>query len=1209
MNDFQKSLLEIREKIVDSVRKELIGPGSEVCYPDEEHELISEYPAERYSVGILYPQETKYDISESDAEEKEEIAEEEIEVDETISDEVEFPLEKIQKKYYVNDSETEDNEYDDDINKAQQNKPSSMGLTFFLRGKVTEVIVRVDYAKYRLAKDDEIIIPCPIDSLYVPECLSPYIKFDSEKKTVQKLNSIKWKDLDDVFEHNAVEDPVLLDILRNLNQVYRNKKAHRREPHKEFIRLEFSNKNFAKANLEKTKGYLTAVKHIVKNDITGVTVMLVNADTIKQGHIFQPRLTLESSSLSDCEFVSYNHLNADANLSEEDQSLELLYHNKSIFGTGHGVSVDWEINEGKGKIYTEFLPVFEVPKINLELRKENEVEKSVHDICLSMKYLSDFHPASREEKLTEVVAFINSYGAWIDDLQHHSEQLDKKLKEAAIRHINSCRESCSRMQDGITVLRQNDIAWNAFLLANRAMFMQRVHGSLQSTESYPDDEELQLKLAELNYAEESDADARWRPFQLAFLIMSIKSIVDPSCEERNLVDLIWFPTGGGKTEAYLGLTAFTIFYRRLSNPEDGGGTAVIMRYTLRLLTSQQFTRASTLICACEKIRRDEEIIKFRHYALGTEKITVGLWIGSQHIPNKNEGDKSAKYFYDKLTGSGTLKYRKDNFNKFQVLKCPWCGTKMVKDELSPGKEIGKWGYKFRNNNKHFYMSCPQEGCEFEDSLPIQIIDEELYDNPPTLLFGTVDKFAMMAWKKDIEAFFGAEKNNAPDLIIQDELHLIAGPLGTMVGIYETAIDYLCSHKGTKPKIVASTATIRQASQQCRSLYNREVRQFPAQGLDAADSFFAKEISTEDDFGRFYVGIMPSGKTKVMLQARATAVALQRIKELNCSDKELDQFYTLAIYFNSIKELGKASSVIADDVKDFIKRLTYRQIFKINRPRTVGSPYELTSRVSTTELNETLDKLEHAEFSKQNIADKKFPIDVLLATNMISVGVDVSRLNIMFLQGQPKSVSEYIQASSRIGRKNPGMAFTLYDASKSRDRSHYEQFRAFHESFYKFVEPTGITPFSAPARERALHAIIIAGLRQSVGDLNEDNCAGNINNDDLELSINNYTEFIYNRVKAQNSFNPAGMIDDSDIIKNEIQKFICEWKDKARLSDGKLCYGDKYIMTGAPKDVVRMIKTFEDRGKDDAYYTLTSLRNVDKAVPISVLIWEDEYGNS
>ena len=333
--------------------------------------------------------------------------------------------------------------------------------------------------------------------------------------------------------------------------------------------------------------------------------------------------------------------------------------------------------------------------------------------------------------------------------------------------------------------------------------------------------------------------------------------------------------------------------------------------------------------------------------------------------------------------------------------------------------------------------------------------------------------------------------------------------------------------------------------------------------------------------------------------------MQHVYQLDCPDDEKDQFYTLAIYFNSLRELGKASSVVADDVKDFIKRITFRQIVSRHSSRNIGSPYELTSRVSTSELNDTLDKLEHDTYSKENIEKKKYPVNVLLASNMISVGVDVSRLNLMFLQGQPKAVSEYIQASSRIGRKNPGLAVTLYDASKSRDRSYYEQFIPFHAAFYKFVEPTGITPFSAPARDRALHAVLLAGTRQSDLSLNADRDAPNVLLPDNEVNVKRFAEFLFARVREINSYNPEGMRDDSNRIKEELGTFIEEWENKAQLYED-LVYGDKFVGSSAPKGTHRLIKTFDDKTSDDAQRTLTSLRNVDKTVPVSVIVWEDEY---
>lgn len=247
------------------------------------------------------------------------------------------------------------------------------------------------------------------------------------------------------------------------------------------------------------------------------------------------------------------------------------------------------------------------------------------------------------------------------------------------------------MYAGIETLKNDETAYSAFMLANRSMFMQRIHIQKQSdlfkanADRYPGDKEISEWLNNLDYTREDDSKCRWRPFQIAFLLMDINSIVLENSSDRSLIDLIWFPTGGGKTEAYLGLTAFTIFYRKLKYPDNSAGTAVMMRYTLRLLASQQFTRAATLICACEYIRQDCSDPKPRYpkYPLGKDAITVGLWIGGAHIPNKNTGNNSAKYHVDKLknvTKGYYVEYAKENHNKFQVLKCPWCGTKLVKDE-------------------------------------------------------------------------------------------------------------------------------------------------------------------------------------------------------------------------------------------------------------------------------------------------------------------------------------------------------------------------------------------------------------------------------------------------------------------------------------------------------------------------------------------------
>ena len=801
-------------------------------------------------------------------------------------------------------------------------------------------------------------------------------------------------------------------------------------------------------------------------------------------------------------------------------------------------------------------------------------------------------------------------------LKEKQQELSACYKAAAESNIAGCLKARNRMLAGLKVLNDDSVAWTAFSLANRAMFMQRVHLKLQSDmadiDRYPGDEDLTKLLETLDYGEPRSITGdnyAWRLFQIAFLLMSIESVTNDTACDRDVVDLIWFPTGGGKTEAYLGLTAFTIFYRRLAHLPDSDGTTVIMRYTLRLLAAQQFTRASTLICACEYIRSDavSRHPKYGKYPLGNTEITIGLWIGREHIPNTNaDAKKHLKELTDARTD--TLQYAKEQHNKFQVLKCPWCGTKLVKDRIGT-KMVGTFGYRMRNN-RHFELFCPQESCFFnqQGKLPIQIVDEELYACPPTLLFGTVDKFAMIPWKKEIGTFFAAGTGNrAPDLVIQDELHLISGPLGTMVGLYETAIDALCTRNGIRPKIVASTATIRRAKEQCSALYNREVSQFPHPGLDAEDSFFARESIINYDhkiYGRKYVGLMPSGKTKAMMEVRSIAALMQEINTMDLPDDIKDKFWTLTVYFNSLKDLGKCSTLVDDDVKDFIKRTAYR-LGSAKDARMIARADELTSRVNTTQLNETLDKLEKLCYSKENIENKRYPSNILLATNMISVGIDVARLNVMLLVGQPKLTSEYIQASSRVGRSFPGVAFALYDGSKSRDRSHYEQFKPYHESFYKHVEPTGATPFSKPARDRALHAVIIAMVRVLEDELSAEKGAAKFNRKDYAARIAELKKYITERASDISKRMNTEMVDDSSEIALEIDSVFEKWEQLAENFDEEhFYYGEKFLIKEPDDGEGRLMKPFNTSRNDPAFDTMTSMRNVDSTVAGNVLIWEE-----
>ena len=1226
-SEIRKQLIDAREEYIKIIKSELLGPGSEFSLPDIEHELISSTPTSRYSVGILFPQGNQMN---QDNDETVPLPEAEGSTDKEESDaEAEIQTEPVQesRKHVSEFDETADENLDEEIGMSMQYMPSSMGITFLIKGNADIIKGKVTFATYRKALITDCAIPyTPADPEHyaVPSELAHKMSFDKNTGTMKLLTQIKAKEVRDIFEKDTIPENEY-QILKQIAYRFVDycNAGYVRVPHEisEFI-LDFSKGEYVDSEsnreLDGTSAKIVALRTKVSDDIWSVTVMLVNEleeVPAKANHcIFQSRI--EINTHNNCFSFVESNPNPDIHLMDEEEcSLELLYRHKKIYGTGLGTSVDWDIDEqGKGSVWNDFFPIEEIPAMNFSLPKNKVVTNNE----LSMKYLSDLNSIDKDTKISSMYNLVDLYKSWVVDLEKTASLLDTKYISAASKNIAECRRAYERMYAGIKTLKENETAYKAFLLANRAMFMQRVHITMQSdmakksADRYPEDEEISDWLRNVDYYKEDDAGCRWRPFQIAFLLMDINSIVYDESPERNIVDLIWFPTGGGKTEAYLGLTAFAIFYRRLTYSKEAAGTTVIMRYTLRLLAAQQFTRAATLICACEYIRQqcEKKHRKYPIYSLGKEPISIGLWIGGTHIPNRNEGKNSASYHLEKLKNVGKHYYvrsEKERHNKFQVLKCPWCGTKMVKDDRN-NKLVGEWGYNM-GSGKHFYMFCPQEDCDFTNKLPIQIIDDELYRNPPTLLFGTVDKFAMMPWDGRIGAFFGIGSNNrAPELIIQDELHLISGALGTVVGIYETAVDGICGQKGVYPKIIASTATIRRAKEQCSVLYNREVVQFPAPGLDAEDSFFARESTIDYEkgiYGRKYIGIMPSGKTKAMTEIRMMAALMQKAYTMDLPDEIKDKFWTLTVYFNSLKDLGKASTLVDDDVKDFIIRTANRMF---TTRRLIVRADELTSRVSTTELNETLDKLEKIEYSKENMEAKQYASSVLLATNMISVGIDVARLNVMLMVGQPKLTSEYIQASSRVGRSFPGLCFIQYDATKSRDRSHYERFRSYHESFYRFVEPTGATPFSKPARERALHAVLTAMIRQRE-EWKDDKDAQKFDMGNLEKSISEIQEFILSRIKSINSRSENKLKDDIEDVRSEMQEFFEKWQelvDECNRDGNKIpiYFGRRFMVSPPNSEERRLLRQYNSARRDTAVDTLTSMRNVDAPVTGSVVIWEE-----
>lgn len=1222
--------INVRKEYVEKIKKELLGPGSEVCIPDAEHEIISSSPNVRYSIGILFPQKQCMMLDNDDSTDEETVTENE----EATTEEVE--PKKNGSESANSDSDPEEDSLDEQIGLAMQNLPSSMGYSFFAKGECEQINFSLSFATYENTRLQDCAYPVSVelpDGYTLPPEVGHCLKYDAQNKCLRLTSKITKKDIGRLREIETIPDGERDWIFNGLYRLFDQFTAgYVRHPHTAEVTIDFSGRNYCDTNIE-VDGFpvkLTALRRAIKDDVYSVTVMLVNPleshsnkANAKECY-FQPklRITGEKNNFVFDDISTYSQY---GNEDSEELSNRLLYRKKKVYGYGLGTSTAWEIDDdGNGWLENEFFPQSEVPSMDFSLDKE---KSKVPAYVLSMKQLSDLGEHDKDDILAGLRTFISEYGDWINGLSEETFE-NETLQRTATLHIQNCRTSYERMMSGISVLESNNSAWDSFRLANRAMYMQRIHLLIQSELSdkdrYDGDEQLDEILEDLDYNDAEEImlelnpdfkDPAWRPFQLAFMLMSIKSITLDNPEddnpERDIVDLIWFPTGGGKTEAYLGLTAYTIFHRRLAHKECSGGTTVIMRYTLRLLAAQQFTRAATLICACEYIRHDSargRRAQYPAYDLGNEKITIGLWIGGSHTPNRNYGDKSAaKECLEQLIHANTkdLKYKKDQYNKFQVLKCPWCGTKLTK-EIVDDRIVGNWGYH-TDVHRRFYLECTNQTCCFHDQkLPIQIVDEELYAAPPTLLFGTVDKFAMMAWKKEVGSFFAVDsKNRAPELIIQDELHLISGPLGTMVAMFETAIDYLCHEKGIRPKIVASTATIRRAKEQCAALYNRDVAQFPSPGLDADDSYFAREAAVDHEkgkYGRLYVGLMSSGKTKAMMEVRSIASLMQCIHRMPLSDEIKDKYWTLTTYFGSLRDLGKCRTLAEDDIKDAITRQAQRLGTKQNA-RRFYAPDELTSRASTTELNETLDKLEKKQYSAANYNKVSH---LLLATNMISVGIDVARLNVMLLVGQPKLTSEYIQASSRVGRSFPGVAFTMYDAAKSRDRSHFEQFKQYHESFYRYVEPTGATPFSKPARDRSLKALLVAMIRNAEYTLSSEKDAAVFTVERYTDTIEKLKSYIVERsISITKRLNPD-MLNDATEIAEEIDAFFSEWEETAKKYNHNpelFSYGEKYMVKHPDADHGRLLKSFgtDDRNGFDA---MTSMRNVDTTVSGNIVVWED-----
>ena len=986
-----------------------------------------------------------------------------------------------------------------------------------------------------------------------------------------------------------------------------------------------------------------------------ITLFLVNAQLEPEENkdsawLFQPEILVRAApdTKDAAIFRRRLALNSDGDDPERD-ALEMIYRRQVEFAVGHGVAVHAatapENPEHATSVRTVVMPQYEVPVTETPgLRPEDRpaMREMVDKGYLDMETLAELE---RDELVAALSILASDYGSWIkeqaarigSDVLGHDTQAKAALER--------CKEIKGRLEEGIAVLanKADDKALKAFRFANKAMARQRIHSLYALSRRRGEGKVLASFGVRKNRS--------WRPFQLAFILLSLPSLADPTHKDRTkpvdaYADLLWFPTGGGKTEAYLGVAAFAMAIRRMQGKlggfDGGRGLSVIMRYTLRLLTLQQFQRASTLICAMELLR--QEALADGDDSFGQEPFTIGLWVGNKVTPGStNESHRAIKDIRDPDTfdAGGT--------SPAQLTSCPWCGC-----EISDKRDIEVDTFLKRTT---IYCGDKKGRCEFSKGqsskkshpgIPVVVVDEEIYHRPPSMMIATVDKFALMAWRGEVRTLFGRAQTECPrhgllwpesdcngrhpaskglpraeqqkimtlrppDLIIQDEFHLISGPLGTMVGLYETAIDELSGWKidglMIKPKIVASTATVRKATEQVNNVFMRRVAVFPPHGLDVADNFFSVQRPIEQVRGRRYLGVCSPGSSRPAMLIRVYTAFLTASQALfDRFGQAADPYLTAVGYFNSLRELGGMKRLAEDDVQTRSYRV---QMSLVDRPglaqRSISNVRELTSRVSSRDIPKYLDQLEVKFKAKFDPAKAKFvtewddgearAIDVVLATNMLSVGVDVNRLGLMVVNGQPKGTAEYIQATSRVGRSSPGLVCTVLTWARPRDLSHYETFEHYHSTFYKHVEAQSVTPFSPRAMDRGLTGALLSIVRLENDVFNPNPGAGVLDKPD-KPEVVQATKVVIDRAW---SVSQEGSI--KTLAADELKERIDEWADEACKGGRTLAYEKK----GPKKDTMVALLRKPGIQAWDNFTVPMSMREVEPGVRL--VMSTSRYGGS
>lgn len=1192
---------ENRNIVIERVRKEIVGPGSDVFHTDKNfsNEIIEGKPLQRYFSGILFPKQLQPNGSDN--------GEDEMKYDEDADDITNlFSNEESQEKEKELFEEDEDETDKTDTHPKYTSNtffPSHFGITFAVENTCEKFKAIIRFGNYIKAKPEEIKILYSGEgvNLLNEHGLNDIVSFNEESKMLSQSKKVqRTKNGNITPEYQAFQDGLkslgkatsfdhilyktitklffkdkykrndnLVELELNIADILKTENQH--------IELKLSgqpNVNTEKWNKDmkenlvfhlklytnySNKYYIKAV--IENKSLVAKDKFSLSKEKVNQLSCFQTEVRIESEKL-----LPFRDYKSHLYKTDEDKMLDYLYREKLAFGIGHNTACTWENAQSPNTpqwIQSTFLPEYDVKSQSSETGK-------IKGEILNIKNLSVYN-TDKNNIISNLSKVVEAYRNWIKD-----ERMSSNQNDLGLQNIAKCEQIYNRISNGIRLLSENENAMRAFQLANTAIYLQMFqtakHFNMKKEgfEVWERNEVLQHDFqdyATLNFP--SIRVPEWRPFQLAFILQCLSSFVDENSNEKELIDLLYFPTGGGKTEAYLAVSAFLIFWRRINYPKSYDGVNIIIRYTLRLLSAQQFERASKMILACEFIRSN-------HKDLGDKNISIGFWVGNQTIPNTIKEAKT------KLDNTQKKLNKGDNFvvNPFQLSNCQWCNTKII-SKINQADTIYQIGHRIGKTNLQSH--CLNESCHFSETnggLPVVLIDEDIYQKPPSILFATVDKFAMLAWKGEATTFFNGS-NRKPELIIQDELHLLNGTLGSLVGLFENALLQLCNN----PKIIASTATIKNVDKQIQGLYGREARIFPQYATNSDDTFFSKVI---EESKRKYIGILPTGKTTVVTNLQLLASLLYARLEIwrqSGNKNEVDSFWTILSYFKSLKEIGRFSNKINSELKPIIKQLQVRYlnddfVSANNYNKLSYRNLELTSRIPNEKIKKNLDKLE-IEFNG-NIKEHT-AYDLVLATNMISVGLDVSRLGVMVMNGMPPNTAEYIQASSRVARKNEGLVLTLYDPFNSRDLSYYEDFVQFHKTFYKQVEPLSVTPFAENALDKMLFTLILTYFRHTTQYTANDTANALIDDNVKNELRNNLIALFQNHQFAQN---------DLHLIIEKLDTILREWKYKIESNKGL----KHYYWKDHPSLIVPMQ---EKKNDDDVLTAMQSMRSVEPSAEILI----------